>query len=284
MNIEKIFNITMGLASIVTIISFINNTINLVIFIFCCVFLIIFYFLFSGKYIKTGKKFKNHIEIDGIDMVALYHEFQIWKDIRNKTKNFEIYSVGYIYEFEGKNFTSIRTYRGTCISRYGDVVKFPLVLCGDKNSAFGDINCYVYDLLADPQKKIKKVPEPKNITGIYQLAYYFFSSPLKYKQEFEIEVHYTWPNCLSHVFDYVFASPIFYKKNFVCFNVEIRFYDKVPVRMKKFLMNGCKKVSEAGVIYKGATQKDQENYTSFTDNNIEMKDNLFFIFLFNFED
>jgi len=225
-----------------------------------------------------------NINIEGISLLTLEHEFHNYREILQKTKHFDIQSVNYIYEFKGENFTSIRTYKGKCISLKKIITKFPLVVAGDSNVSFEEIDCYVYNLITDSEKKDKRKPEIIH-EGIYKLVNYNFNDPpLEYNQIFHIEVCYTWPNCVSSKKDYILVSPIFYKKSFDRFNVELRFFDKKPIRVKKYIVGKNKKIKFRGELTKETRQENNE-YIRFIDVDVEMKDNLaFYIYIYDFKD
>jgi hypothetical protein len=226
---------------------------------------------------------RKNIVIEDINLVTLNHELNNYKDILRKIKYFDIHSVNYIYEFKGTGFTSIRTYKGKCISRKNNILSFPLVVAGDHNTSFKEIDCYVYDLIEDREKKQKRKPEVV-IEGLYKFINYNFNAPLEFNQKFHIEVCYTWPNCVSAEKDYILASPIFFSKSFDRFNVELRFFDKKPIRIKKYVVDRYKKYIFRGELTIDSIQKNR-GFSSFIDRDIEMKDNIaFYVYIYNFKE
>lgn len=228
-------------------------------------------------------RYKN-IVIDNINMVTVNYEFDNYKELIKQTKRVEISSVNYIYEFQDGDFKSIRNYIGKSISWLEKVVSFPLVLAGDSSVEFTMNNCYAYDLLKDRNKNNKLYPNLLFNEGIYKFACYNFGHALKYNESFNIETYYTWPNCVSPKKDYILVSPIFKKKTFDKFNVQLRFFDKIPIRVKKYKINEYKKVISFGEIIKDSEQKNKD-YISYTDSDVEMKENIaFFVYIFDFSD
>jgi len=218
--LKKLINAVITVLSVVVLIfDFIDiiDIKNVSLFRLLCVLLIIeipinIYFFSLHLILK-----RKHIVIDNINMVTVDHEFNNYKDLIRQSKRFEVQSVSYIYEFIGSDFKSIRTYKGKCSSRHKATEGFPLVVAGDNNSTFAEIDCYAYDLIEDATRSRKLYPELMSNEGLYKFACYRFRRPLRHNQEFHIEAHYTWPDCVSSEKDYILASPIFDKKKLQLF-------------------------------------------------------------------
>lgn len=224
----------------------------------------------------------KNIVVDGIDLITINHEFSISNDLLKKTRYLQIEKVHYIYEFNNNSFTSIRSYKGKCISLFKKITGFPFVVAGDSNARFEDINCYGYDLLADPYKNTKRFPSLIENEGLYKFAMFTFSSPLKYGNEFQIETHYTWPNCVSSIKDYILVSPIFSKKSFNEFDVELRFYHHTPLRVKKYYIDKYKRVISQGEVIKDLSQRDS-SYTLYKDSGVKMRKSIgYYIYIYEF--
>ena len=226
---------------------------------------------------------RKEIVIENINLVTINHEFGIQKELIKQTKDISIDSVSYIYEFVGRDFSSIRTYKGKCVSLTREVVGFPLVVAGDSNASFSDINCYAYDLITDARKQNKVFPNLLSNEGLYKFACYNFSRPLQYNQTFNIETHYTWPDCVSPNKDYILVSPIFCNKSFEQFSVELRFFDKIPIRVKKYVIDQYKRVTPLGEIVRDINQSKPDLYISFTDSEVEMHGAVaFYVYIYDF--
>ena len=196
-----------------------------------------------------------------------------------------LYLLHYIYEFVGRDFTSIRTYKGRSTSRRKKVLGFPLVVAGDSNASFNELNCFAYDLLGDSEKN--RIIKPKLIDseGVYMFARYNFSHPLEYNQKFNIETHYTWPNCVRADRDYILVSPIFSKRDFNSFKVELRFFqNQIPLRVEKYLIVRHRNPEFIREIPMYSKQPNSNSYITYIDEDVEMPDDIaFFVYTFDFK-
>ena len=261
-----------------------NMTLRVLLYILLCVTLPICIYSVVSLFVLRRVLRRKDIVIDNINLVTINHEFDIHEELIKQTKNICVESVSYIYEFVGRDFSSIRTYKGKCVSHTKEVVGFPLVVAGDSNASFADINCYAYDLMADAKKRTKLYPNLLSNEGLYKFACYNFSRPLRYNQEFNIETHYTWPDCVSPQKDYILVSPIFCNKAFDRFNVELRFFNnKVPIRVKKYMIDQYKRVTPMGEVVRDARQAKPSSYISFTDTDVKMQDAVaFYVYIYDF--
>jgi hypothetical protein len=291
--LQKYYKITIGLFSFIVlvydVINIISNIykpnvpvpiINTVQIILIIQFPVCFFLIVALLLVNKKNNRREGIVIEGINLITLDYLFSNHRNISQKTKHFDIQSLKFIYEFKGTNFTSTIRLLGKNISFKRDVTVFPFVVAGDHNASFSEIDCYAYDLVNDSERNEKRILE-KSSEGLCKIANFNFSDPLKHDQIFYIEVCYTWPNCVSSEKDYISASPLFFRKSCKSFCTELRFFDKVPVRIKKYIVDQNKKTFFLGELERETTQKNI-CYIGFIDRDIKTRDVLY-IYVYDFK-
>lgn len=233
--------------------------------------------------IENSRLIKRKVVINTYEdeFLTLNYEITNINSILRITKQFIMHTVDYIYEIKRDSFTSIKHYVGE-VKRNELISGFPFILAGDKNSEFSELHCYAFDLERDPERIKKIVPKPIKARGMYQRAEYPFERLLGRHEKFNLEIYYTWPECVNKGWDYIYVSPNAKNKSFTTFNVELRFWDNIPRKVYKYGVNKNKKVKEYGELIKSHSTEAVDG-VCYHDYGISIPEDIYFyVYVYEF--
>jgi len=174
------------------------------------------------KYKQKLKEAK--ISIEGRSITAL----NLANIERLNDKNFKVKNVKHTAVIENKNASFSFEYSGICIKK-PEENGFLFSVEAENNVSFNNLDCYGYDLLADPQKMKKLRPIIKNNDGISKKVLLPFATQMSRYHPFSIFLTANYKNCMSYGKNYYNSTLSFNKRHKIeSFKMVLKFKNFPP--------------------------------------------------------
>lgn len=136
-----------------------------------------------------------------------------------------------------KDLSVTFNYSGTCTEKKGES-NFIFSIGGDSPCAFKDLNCFGYDLVEDPNKKLPIIPILASRDGLCKKVKLPLKRHLNQYDPFSVELNYTWPSCMKYEDDYYASTLSFKNETIEKYTVMLIFSEIKPDWVRVYTENG----------------------------------------------